>query len=113
MAFFFSFCLPSRKAGGLQIPVFDGVPVDESNDGYRQYSIGTEEGSMEMGHGAASSRFWLGYIDEFQIFSHILSSEQILQSYISVLIGDTDKSVLISDENSSRRCLGMYSNPPK
>ncbi len=78
----------------------DGVPVDESNDGYRQYSIGTEEGSMEMGHGAASSRFWLGYIDEFQIFSHILSSEQILQSYISVLIGDTDKSVLISDETA-------------
>ena len=25
MSLFYSFCLPSRKAGGLQIPVFDGI----------------------------------------------------------------------------------------
>ncbi len=25
MTLFFSFCLPSRKAGGLQIPVFHGI----------------------------------------------------------------------------------------
>jgi hypothetical protein len=78
----------------------DGILYDESNDGYRQYSIGTEDGTMELAHGAASSRFWLGYIDELQIFSHVLSPEQIFQSYLSVILGDTDKSVLISEESA-------------
>jgi len=78
----------------------DGILYDESNDGYRQYSIGTEVGTMELAHGAASSRFWLGYIDELQIFSYTLSPEQIFQSYLSAILGDTNKSVLISEETS-------------
>ncbi len=68
---------------------------------------------MKLGCGAASSRFWLGYIDEFQIFSRILSPEQILQKYISVIYGDTDKSVMVSDETELEdiwECIVIPSN---
>jgi len=75
----------------------DGVLCD-SMVGYRQYSLGSEAGTMEIGHGSTSSKFWLGYLDEFQIFNHVLSSKQIYQLYLLTLSGDTDKSVITSDD---------------
>ena len=66
--------------------------------GYRQYSLGSEAGTQEIGHGSTSSKFWLGYIDEFQIFNLVLSPKQIYQLYLLTISGDTDKSVITSDD---------------
>jgi hypothetical protein len=77
----------------------NGLLYDESNEGYRQYSLGSDDGTMEIGHGSSSSKYWLGYIDEFQIFNNVLSSEQIYQLYLLALFGNTDKSVVSSDES--------------
>ncbi len=86
------------NAGLEQTRIYvDGILCD-SYDGYRQYSLGSEDGTQEIGHGSTSSKYWLGYIDEFQIFNHVLSSEQIYQLYLLTLFGDTDKSVITSDD---------------
>ena len=68
------------------------------NIGYRQYSLGSEDGTMDIGHGSTSSKYWLGYLDEFQIFNHVLSPTQIYQLYLLTLSGDTDKSVITMDD---------------
>ena len=75
----------------------DGVLCDY-NVGYRQYSLGSDSGTHEIGHGSTSSKYWFGYIDEFQIFNHVLSSDTIYQLYLLTLYGDTDKSVITSDD---------------
>jgi hypothetical protein len=75
----------------------DGLLCDY-NIGYRQYSLGSDAGTMDIGHGSTSSKYWLGYLDEFQIYNHVLSSDQIYQLYLLTLSGDTDKSVITSDD---------------
>ncbi len=86
------------NAGLEQAKIYvDGILVDYY-DGYRQYSLGSEDGTQEIGHGSTSSKYWLGYIDEFQIFNYVLSSETIYQLYLLTLYGETDKSVITSDD---------------
>ena len=67
--------------------------------GNRNYALGAHEG-LTVGHASASSRFWLGYIDELQIYDHILSRDQIYQNYLCTKDGDSDKSVIVSEETS-------------
>jgi len=89
------------NAGNDEIAIYtDGIQMDSSNDGYRQYSLGTEDGKFEIGHGAASSRFWYGWMDELQVFPRVLSDEQIYQSYLSVKYGNSDKRVIVADETN-------------
>lgn len=67
--------------------------------GNRQYSLGSDYG-LEIGHGSASSRFWLGFIDELEIYDYGLSEEQIYQIYLSTKDGNSDKRVIVSQETS-------------
>jgi hypothetical protein len=67
--------------------------------GYRNFALGAQEG-FDIGHGTASSRFWLGYIDEVQIFDRVLSADQIYQIYQSTKDGDSDRRVIVSEETA-------------
>ena len=60
--------------------------------------MGVGEGLLELGHASASSRFWYGYIDEFEVYDRVLSADQIYQTYISTKDGDSDKRVVVSGE---------------
>jgi hypothetical protein len=86
------------NAGLEESKIYVNGVICDSNVGYRQYSLGSESGTMEIGHGSTSSKYWLGFIDEFQIFNHVLSAKQIYQLYLLTLSGDTDKSVITSDD---------------
>ncbi len=65
--------------------------------GNRNYPFGAHEG-LHLGHGTASSRFWLGYIDEFESFDHVLSPEQANQVFQCTKDGFSDKRVIVSKE---------------
>ena len=67
--------------------------------GYRNFALGSDTG-FELGHGSASSRFWLGFIDEVEFFDYIISQEQIHQIYMCKKDGFSDKSVIVSDETT-------------
>ncbi|MEA2055870.1 MAG: LamG-like jellyroll fold domain-containing protein [Candidatus Thermoplasmatota archaeon] len=67
--------------------------------GNRNYALGAHEG-FTVGHASASSRFWFGYIDELQVYDHVLSREQIYQNYLCTKDGNSDKSVIVSEETS-------------
>ena len=67
--------------------------------GYRNFALGSGTG-FELGHGSASSRFWLGFIDEVEFFDYIISQEQIYQIYMCKKDGFSDKSVIVSDETT-------------
>ena len=74
--------------------------VKSTEPGNRSFSQGTQN-NLAIGHGTTSSRFWYGYIDEFQIFDRVLSDEQIYQIYISAKDGLTDNRVIVSEETNS------------
>ena len=72
--------------------------IISSEIGNRNYAMGVGEGLLELGHASASSRFWYGYIDEFEVYDRVLSADQIYQTYISTKDGDSDKRVVVSGE---------------
>lgn len=67
--------------------------------GNRNYANGAQTG-LHLGHGTASSRFWLGYLDDFQVYDRTLSSNQINQIYLGSKDGSSDIRVIVSDETT-------------
>jgi hypothetical protein len=67
--------------------------------GYRTYAMGIQ-GGLDLGHGTASSRFWLGNMDELEIYGRALSGEQVYQIYIDTKDGFSEKRVIVSEETS-------------
>jgi len=68
--------------------------------GYRNFAMGTGVGLLEIGHGSASSPFYQGYADEFEIYDRILSQEQNFQNYLSAKDGFYDRRVIVSKDTS-------------
>jgi len=68
--------------------------------GNRNFAMGVGDDLFDIGHGSASSRFWYGYIDEFEIYDRVLSTEQIYQIYMSTKEGNSDKRVIVSEETN-------------
>lgn len=68
--------------------------------GYRNFAMGTGVGLLELGHGSASSPFYCGYVDEFEIYSRALSQEQNFQNYLSTKDGFYDRRVIVSKDTS-------------
>ena len=68
--------------------------------GYRNFAMGTGVGLLEIGHGSASSPFYRGYADEFEIYSRALSQEQNYQNYLSTKDGFYDRRVIVSKDTS-------------
>ncbi len=68
--------------------------------GYRQFAMGGISGLLEIGHGTASSKFWKGYMDEFEIYKCALTSDQAYQIYLQTKDGDYDKRIMVSEETS-------------
>ena len=79
-------------------------------DGNRHYAIGSNNG-IEIGHGTASSRFWMGYVDELQLYPRVLSPDQIYQIYKSQKDGTTDISVIVADHTSLGDIWQCYITP--
>jgi len=73
----------------------NGVPSDEV--GYRNYAMGIKDG-LEFGHGTTSSRFWMGYMDEFKIYDRTLSANQIYQDYMSSSVGIINNAIIVAQE---------------
>jgi hypothetical protein len=73
----------------------NGEVSEETGD--RNYANGAQTG-LHLGHGTASSRFWLGYIDDFQLYGRALSSSQINQIYLGSKDGFSDARVIVSEE---------------
>jgi hypothetical protein len=69
-----------------------------SEIGNRNYAMGVGVGLLELGHGSSSSRFWLGYMDEFEVYDRVLSADQIYQNYISTKDGNSNERVVVSGE---------------
>ncbi|MCK5459441.1 MAG: LamG domain-containing protein, partial [Thermoplasmatales archaeon] len=67
--------------------------------GNRNYAYGAQDG-FHIGHGTASSRFWFGYADDFQVYSRTLSSNQINQIYLDTKEGLSDTRVVVSEETA-------------
>ena len=67
--------------------------------GNRNYAFGAHT-TFKLGAGAASSRFWLGFIDELQVYDRVLSGNQIYQIYLSTKEGYSDERVVVSEETS-------------
>ena len=53
--------------------------------GERNFALGSGVDLLEIGHGTASSKFWEGYLDEFELYDRVLSQEQIYQIYLSTI----------------------------
>ncbi len=85
-------------ASEKSIEVYTNGEVSEEA-GNRNYANGAQTG-LHIGHGTASSRFWLGYIDDFQVYDRALSSNQINQIYLGSKDGFTDERVIVSDETT-------------
>ena len=85
-------------ASEKSIEVYTNGEVSEEV-GIRNYPNGAHT-ALNIGHGTASSRFWLGYIDDFQIYDHILSASQINQIYLGSKDGSSDKRVIVSEETT-------------
>jgi hypothetical protein len=73
--------------------------VKSVEPGNRSYAQGVQDG-FDIGHGTASSRFWWGYVDEFQLFDRVATEEQIYQIYLSQREGFTKTSTIVSEETS-------------
>jgi hypothetical protein len=67
--------------------------------GNRNYAFGAHT-AFKLGAGAASSRFWLGFIDELQVHDCALSGNQIYQIYLDTKDGEFDNRVVVSEETS-------------
>lgn len=76
----------------------NGIEYDLA--GYREFALGSQPNSLELGHGTASSNFWQGYMDQLVIFKKALSQEQIYQIYLSEKEGDISSRVTVSEETS-------------
>ena len=86
---------PGSEEIGLYL---DGEVVGISTGGGRGiFSYSSEEGEFNVGRGGG---YWDGLIDELQVFSHVLSEEQIYQLYQSMKGGYSDKSVIVSEETN-------------
>ena len=85
-------------ASEKSLEIYTNGEVSEET-GNRNYANGAQTG-LHIGHGAASSRFWLGYIDDFQIYDCTLSSSQINQIYLGSKDGSSDKRVIVSEETT-------------
>jgi hypothetical protein len=68
--------------------------------GYRNFAMGTGVDLLEIGHGTASSPFYKGYADEFEIYNRALSQEQNYQNYLSAKDGLYDRRVIVSKDTS-------------
>ncbi|KYK21193.1 hypothetical protein AYK21_05145 [Thermoplasmatales archaeon SG8-52-2] len=68
--------------------------------GYRNFAMGTGVGLLEIGHGSASSPFYCGYADEFEIYNRVISQEQNFQNYLSTKDGFYDRRVIVSKDTS-------------
>jgi hypothetical protein len=68
--------------------------------GYRNFALGSGVGLFEIGHGTASSKFWDGYMDQFEVYNKALSQDQIYQVYLSTKDGQYDRRVFVSEETS-------------
>ena len=73
----------------------NGVPSYEV--GYRNYAMGIQDG-LDLGHGTASSRFRIGYMDEFRIYDRTLTPNQIYQQYLSSAMGLLDNDIIVAQE---------------
>jgi hypothetical protein len=67
--------------------------------GNRNYAFGAHT-AFKLGAGTASSRFWLGFMDELQVYDRALSGNQIYQIYLSTKEGDSDERVIVSKETN-------------
>ena len=67
--------------------------------GNRNYAFGAHT-AFKLGAGTASGRFWLGFIDELQVYDRVLSGNQIYQIYLSTKEGYSDERVVVSEETS-------------
>lgn len=85
-------------ASEKSLEIYTNGEVSEET-GNRNYANGAQTG-LHLGHGTASSRFWLGYIDDFQVYSRTLSSNQINQIYLGSKDGSSDKRVIVSEETA-------------
>jgi hypothetical protein len=74
--------------------------IEYDMPGYRQFALGSHPNSLELGHGTASSNFWMGYMDQLVIYKKALSQEQIYQLYLSEKEGDISSRVIVSEETS-------------
>jgi hypothetical protein len=68
--------------------------------GYRNFAMGTGVGLLEIGHGTASSPFYQGFADEFEVYNRVLSQEQIFQNYLSTKDGFYDRRAIVSKDTS-------------
>ena len=68
--------------------------------GYRNFAMGTGVGLLEIGHGSASSQFFEGYADEFEVYNRAISQEQNFQNYLSTKDGFYDRRVIVSKDTS-------------
>lgn len=78
------------------LEIYTNGEVSEET-GNRNYANGAQTG-LHLGHGTASSRFWLGYIDDLQLYCRTLSSSQINQIYLGSKDGFSDARVIVSEE---------------
>jgi len=85
-------------ASEKSLEIYINGEVNEKT-GNRNYANGAHNG-LHIAHGTASSRFWFGYIDEFQIYGCALSPSQINQIYLESKDGFSDKRVVVSEETT-------------
>jgi hypothetical protein len=71
--------------------------VRSTEPGNRSFSQGVQDG-LDIGHGTTSSRFWYGWVDEFQLFDRVLSDQQIYQLYLSAKNGVLNTDVMVSEQ---------------
>jgi len=71
--------------------------VNSTDEGRGVFSNDAEDGELDLGGGGG---FWEGYLDEFQVYPRVLSSEQIYQLYLCQKDGNSDLMVIVSDETN-------------
>ncbi len=68
-----------------------------SDVGSRNYTFGAQQ-SFTIGHGVSGDQYWLGALDELQVFHRAVSSNQAYQFFKQGASGESDISVIASDE---------------
>jgi hypothetical protein len=85
-------------AGTKEVTIFlNGVKYTE--DGKRDLSLGSQDG-LSIGHGSASTPYWNGQLDEFQVFDRVLSDEQIYYLYLTQKYSQCNISLIAAPETS-------------
>jgi len=85
-------------ASEKSMEIYTNGEVSEKT-GNRNYANGAHN-ALHLGHATASSRFWLGYMDDFQMYDGALSASQINQIYLGSKDGFSDKRVIVSEETT-------------